>query len=87
MCLAHEVAGCEGELQRLYHIAEARLHIYRERYDEAKTALAKAIALEYQVLCSNNAHTVSFYCHAQSYCCDIMCRRSECILCTIFPGL
>ncbi len=49
MCLAHEVAGCEGELPCLYHIAEARLYIYKQDYDQAKAALEKAIALDYQV--------------------------------------
>ncbi len=49
MSLAHEVAGCDGELQPHYHIAEARLHMHQEHYDRAESALKKAIALDYQV--------------------------------------
>lgn len=49
MSLAHEVAGCEGELTPHYHVAEARLHLHKECYDEAKGALNKAIVLNYQV--------------------------------------
>ncbi|XP_064394779.1 cilia- and flagella-associated protein 70-like isoform X2 [Halichondria panicea] len=48
MSLAHEVAGCDGELQPHYHIAEARLHMHQEHYDRAESALKKAIALDYQ---------------------------------------
>ncbi len=49
MSLAHEVAGCDGEFQPHYHIAEARLHMHQEHYDRAETALKKAIVLDYQV--------------------------------------
>ena len=49
MALAHEVAGCEGELSPQFHVAEARLHMHREDYDRAAHSLRKAIALDYQV--------------------------------------
>lgn len=52
MSLAHEVASRRGHATKTspaYLVAEARLHLHREAYDEAKECLKKALKIDIQV--------------------------------------
>ena len=52
MSLAHEVTSRRGQTTKTsptYLVAEARLHLHREAYDEAKKCLKKALKVDIQV--------------------------------------
>ena len=50
MALAHELTSPEGGLLPQFHIAEARLHLHRQCYQQAEECLRKAIELDIQVI-------------------------------------
>ena len=49
MSLAHEVTTKRTKTCPAYLVAEARLHLHREAYDEAKKCLKKTLRLDIQV--------------------------------------